>query len=154
MTIVAFVQEHVVNRTQWLTSREFLDGLALGQMTPGPTLMIAAYVGYKLAGLSGAIVSALCIFAPAFFLVLPLMSVLDKVKQLRWVNAAMRGISPAVIACLVVTLAQLLPHASPDAFAGTILLLAALAIALWKVSPLPLIVGAGLLRAVGARLPL
>ena len=145
MAILAFVQEHVVNQMHWLTPREFLDGLALGQLTPGPTLMIAAYVGYKVAGLSGSLVSALCIFAPAFFLLLPLLPFLERFEHLLWIKAAMRGINPAVIGCLVVTLAQLLPHAAPDTFALVLLVLAALALVLWRIAPLPLILGAGLL---------
>jgi chromate transporter len=134
-----------VNRAQWLTSREFLDGLALGQLTPGPTLMISAYVGYKLAGFAGAIVSALCIFAPAFFLVLPLMPLLGRLEHTPWVKAALRGIAPAVIGCLVVTLAQLAPHAVPDVRAGVILLAAAACVLLWRVQPLPLVLGAAVL---------
>jgi chromate transporter len=150
MAILAFVQEHVVNEMRWLTSREFLDGLALGQLTPGPTLMIAAYVGYKVLGFSGAVVSAACIFAPAFFLLLPLLPVLDRFQHLLWIKAAMRGINPAVIGCLVVTLAQLFPHAAPDTFGVVLLVLSALALVLWRIAPLPLIIGAGVLGvAVG-----
>jgi chromate transporter len=145
LAILAFVQEHVVNEMHWLTSREFLDGLALGQLTPGPTLMIAAYVGYKVAGLSGAVVSALCIFAPAFFLMLPLLPVLERFEHVLWIKAAMRGITPAVIGCLVVTLAQLLPHAAPDAFGWVVLVMTVLALVLWRIEPLPLIIGAGFL---------
>jgi chromate transporter len=145
IAILAFVQEHVVNQMHWLTPREFLDGLALGQLTPGPTLMIAAYVGYKVAGLSGSLVSALCIFAPAFFLLLPLLPVLERFEHLLWIKAAMRGINPAVIGCLVVTLAQLLPHAAPDSFGVVLLALTALALVFWRIAPLPLILGAGLL---------
>src|SRR5262249_18718307 len=44
LTMIAFIQEGVVGRFGWLTPREFNDGLALGQLTPGPVLMIAAYV--------------------------------------------------------------------------------------------------------------
>ncbi|HEX2829070.1 MAG TPA: chromate efflux transporter [Burkholderiales bacterium] len=150
MAIIVFVQEQVVNRMQWLTSREFLDGLALGQLTPGPVVMIAAYVGYKLAGIAGAIVAALCIFAPAFFLVLPLMPVLERFEHLLWLKAAIRGIGPAVIGCLAVTLAQLFPHAVQDAYAALILALAAATLVMWRVSPLPLILGSGLL-GIGVR---
>jgi chromate transporter len=49
--MVAFIQEQVVNQFYWLTQQEFIDGLALGQFTPGPILMVVAYVGYKVAGL-------------------------------------------------------------------------------------------------------
>ena len=45
-----------MNQLHWLTPQEFLDGLALGQLTPGPILMLAAYLGYKLAGIAGAVV--------------------------------------------------------------------------------------------------
>jgi chromate transporter len=145
IAIVAFVQEHVVERAHWLTAREFLDGLALGQLTPGPTLMIAAYVGYKLAGFAGAIVSAVCIFAPAFFLVLPLMPLLGRFQQVRWIKAAMRGVTPAVIGVLVVALAKLLPHAAPDAFRVLLLAATAVGLVLWRIGPLPVIAGAGLL---------
>src|SRR5215831_8308903 len=50
LTMIAFIQDQVVGQFGWLTPREFVDGLALGQLTPGPVLMIAAYVGYKVAG--------------------------------------------------------------------------------------------------------
>jgi chromate transporter len=60
----------------------------------------------------------------------------------------MRGINPAVIGCLVVTLAQLLPHAAPDAFAWVILVLSVFAAVIWRIQPLPLIIGAGLLGMV------
>ena len=46
LTILAFIQEQVVNQLHWLTPQQFLDGLALGQLTSGPTLILAAFVGY------------------------------------------------------------------------------------------------------------
>ena len=46
-------QEQVVNDFHWLTPQQFLGGLALGQLTPGPVLMLAAYVGYTVAGVAG-----------------------------------------------------------------------------------------------------
>ncbi len=58
LSMLAFMQEQVVNQFQWLTPQEFLDGLALGQLTPGPILMLAAFVGYKLGDIGGAIVGA------------------------------------------------------------------------------------------------
>ena len=90
-------------------------------------------------------VSALCIFAPAFFVTLPLLPVLDRIEHLGWVKAALRGIIPAVIGCLVVTLATLLPHAAPEPLAWILLLAAGVAVIRWRVPPLPLIAGAGLL---------
>jgi chromate transporter len=50
LTMLAFIQEQVVSQMAWLTPQEFVDGLALGQLTPGPVLMVAAFVGFKLFG--------------------------------------------------------------------------------------------------------
>src|SRR5262249_66226 len=66
LTMIAFIQDQVVGEFGWLTPREFVDGLALGQLTPGPVLMIAAYVGYKVAGIAGATVAAGAAFLPSF----------------------------------------------------------------------------------------
>ena len=64
--------------------REFIDGLALGQLTPGPVLMIAAYVGYKLAGVAGAAIAAVAVSLPSFVLMLAVLPVLDRVRALAW----------------------------------------------------------------------
>ena len=66
LTMIVFIQDHVVNQLHWLTPQEFIDGLALGQFTPGPILMVAAYVGYKVMGIAGAVVGAAAIFLPSF----------------------------------------------------------------------------------------
>ena len=134
---------------QWLTEREFLDGLAPGQLTPGPILMIAAYVGYRLNGLIGLIVSALCIFAPAFLLLLPIMPVWERFKDLLWIKAAMRGIAPAVIGCLVITLSgQFLPHAAPNTVRAARAAAPTAFRIRWRIGLLPLIVAAGVLSIV------
>jgi chromate transporter len=60
--MIAFIQDQVVHQLHWLTPQEFIDGLALSQCTPGPILMVAAYVGYKVLGIAGAVVGAAAIF--------------------------------------------------------------------------------------------
>src|SRR2546426_9387198 len=69
LTMIAFIQDQVVGQFHWLTPRELVDGLALGQFTPGPVLMVAAYVGYKVAGIAGAAVGAgAAVFSPFIFM--------------------------------------------------------------------------------------
>src|SRR5437879_9446973 len=100
-----------------MTPREFVDGLALGQLTPGPVLMIAAYVGYKTAGSAGAAVAAGAAFLPSFVIMLGILPVLDRVRKLAWVRAVMKGMAPAVIGVLAVSLFRLAPAALPDPIA-------------------------------------
>jgi chromate transporter len=151
ITVIAFIQEQVVNQLHWLSAQEFLDGLALGQLTPGPIVMLAAYVGYKAAGIAGGAVSAGAIFLPAFVLMLSILPALSKFKNVLWIKAAMKGISAAVVGALSVSLFKLVPHAAPDAFTATLLVLTVAIMMLWRVGPLPLIVG-GALSGISARL--
>src|SRR5438105_5472062 len=122
LTMIAFIQDQVVGQFGWLTPREFIDGLALGQLTPGPVLMIAAYVGYKVAGIAGAAVAATAAFLPSFVIMLAILPVLDPVRQMAWVKATMKGMAPAVIGVLAVSLIRLSPAAVPDPFALLILI--------------------------------
>ena len=133
LTMIALIQEQVVNQFHWLTPQEFIDGLALGQFTPGPILMVAAYVGYKVAGMTGAVVGAGAVFLPSFILMLSILPVFDRVRTLVWTRAAMRGIGPAVIGVLAVSLWQLAPHALPDPFALAVLMATVIALAVWRV---------------------
>jgi len=143
LTMIAFIQDQVVGQYRWLTPTEFLDGLALGQLTPGPVLMLAAYVGYKLAGVGGAAVATAAAFLPSFVIMMAVLPALDRLRRLPWVQAAMRGMGPAVIGVLAVALARLAPHALPDPFAVAVLVVSVLALGAWRIGPLPLmLVGA------------
>lgn len=145
LSIIAFIQDQVVNQFHWITPQEFIDGLAIGQLTPGPIIMVAAYVGYKVAGVAGAAVAALAIFLPSFVLMLSILPVLDRVRRLAWIKAAMKGISPAVIATLAVTIVQLVPHAATDAFTAAVLLVTVVVMLAWQRLPvLPSIACGGL----------
>jgi chromate transporter len=137
LSMLAFMQEHVVNQLQWLSAREFLDGLALGQLTPGPILMVAAFVGYKLAGVTGALVAAVAIFLPSFLLMLSVLPWMATIKERRWMKAALKGVGPAVIGLLVVALGEMLPAAVTDVFSGILVVAAVAALLVWRIGPLP-----------------
>jgi chromate transporter len=154
ITVLAFVQDQVVNQLGWLTPREFLDGLALGQLTPGPILMLAAYVGYKLCGIAGAAVGAFSIFLPSFILVLSVLPVLNRVRDLAWIKSAMRAIGAAVIGVLSVSLAHLAPHAAPDAFTMLLMALTIAAMLAWSIAPLKMIVAGSLVGIVRGLKPI
>lgn len=154
LTMIALLEEHVVNHLHWLTPREFVDGLALGQLTPGPVLMLAAYVGYKVLGITGAVVAAAAIFLPSFVLMLVLLPVFDRIRTLTWARAVMQGIVPGVIGVMAVALVRMTPHAAPDPLAIAALVVTLATLIRWRVAPLKAMLGGsvfGILRdRVGA----
>jgi chromate transporter len=102
-------------------------------------------VGYKVAGVAGALVAAAAIFLPSFLLMLSILPMLDRVRSLTWTRAAMRGISPAVVGAIALTVLQLTPHAVTDVFTGTLFVLSIAALLLWKLSALALALSGGVL---------
>lgn len=145
LTMIPFIQEQVVNQFHWLTQQEFIDGLALSQFTPGPVLMVSAYIGYKLAGIAGAAAAATATFLPSFIVMLSVLPMFDRVRTLGWTTAAMKGVGPAVIGVLAVSLAQMAPHALPDPFAIVILIATLTALLAWRIGAIKLMMaGAGL----------
>ena len=69
LAIVPFLQQGVVRDYGWLTEREFLDAVAMGMITPGPVVITAVFVGYLVAGLSGATIAGIGVFLPPFLMV-------------------------------------------------------------------------------------
>lgn len=153
LTMIAFIQDQVVGEFHWLTPREFIDGLALGQFTPGPVLMVAAYVGYKVAGFAGATVAATATFLPSFILMLGILPILDRVRKLAWTRAVMRGMGPAVIGILAVSLVRLAPHALPDPFAIAILIATVVALLVWRIGVFKLVMAGAVLGVLRSRIP-
>ena len=154
LSIIALIQEQVVQNYHWLTQREFIDGLALGQVTPGPILMVAAYVGYKLAGVSGAVIAGMAIFLPSFILMLSILPVFDRVRKLIWAKAALRGIGPAVIGVITVSLFRMAPYALPDPIAIVLLVCTVIALLAWRIGAIKLVFLGALAGVLRSRLPL
>jgi len=107
--LVSYLQADVVERFGWLTERQLLDAIAIGQFTPGPVLTTAAVVGYLTTGIPGAIIATIMIFLPAFVLVILTAPLIPKMRNSRFFSAFLNGVNAAVIAGIVwavVTLAN------------------------------------------------
>jgi chromate transporter len=98
---IPLIQQVVVDGHGWVTRQEFIDAIALGQVTPGPILISAAFIGYKVAGFGGAAAATAGIFTPPAVLMLACTRFLDRVKHSKAVKAAIRGIRAAVIGMIV-----------------------------------------------------
>jgi chromate transporter len=94
---VPMIQEIVVNGNAWVTQTEFVDGIAMGQITPGPILISAAFIGFKVAGILGALVATVGIFLPPALIMVAATNGLERAKKSPLLQAALRGVRPAVI---------------------------------------------------------
>jgi chromate transporter len=145
-TLIPLIQAEVVNRLGWLTTREFIDGIALGQVTPGPIVITATFVGYKIGGVVGAVLSTLAVFFPSFLVLVGTVPHFDRIKRLRLVQWMIKGVLAAFIALLVFVLWQFGRASLVDW--KTWAVAAAAFLALWRKVDLLLIVGAVALIAV------
>jgi chromate transporter len=95
------IEAEVVNSNHWLTHQEFADATALGQITPGPVLIMATFVGYRVAGFLGALFSTICVFLPSFLMTIAAGSSFRRFRTNRQMQAFLRGVAPAVAGLLV-----------------------------------------------------
>jgi chromate transporter len=150
--MIALIQDQVVQQWHWLTPQEFLDGLALGQCTPGPVLVVTAYVGYKIAGIAGAGVAAIASFLPSFLLMLAILPMFDRVRTLGWITAAMHGVGPAVSGMFAVSLVRMAPHALPDLSATALLVVTVIALVVWRMGAVKLMLAGAMIGVLRSRL--
>jgi chromate transporter len=99
-TIIPLIQYEVVDKFQWVSTKEFLDGIAMGQVTPGPIMITATFLGYKLSGFWEAAMATLAIFSPAFFIVTLLIPHYDKVRGISAVRIFEVGILASFVGML------------------------------------------------------
>ncbi len=106
-TIIPLIQADVVDAHHWLTLNQFADGIALGQITPGPFLITAAFIGYKMGGVFGATLATFAIFSPSFAMTLVFTELFARVRNLQAVRGALAGVLASFVGLLAVVLLQL-----------------------------------------------
>ena len=99
--IVPLMQGDAVGRYHWLTKSQFLNAVALGQITPGPVVQTVAAVGYGAAGLGGGLLAALVAFSPSFAFVLIGGSRFDRLRENDAARAFLAGAGPAAIGAIL-----------------------------------------------------
>ncbi len=91
--LLAFLRADLVLRLGWLTDRQLLDAVAVGQFTPGPVFTTATFIGYLLGGVPAAVVATAAIFLPAFVLVAASYSFLPRLRRSPWAGALLDGVN-------------------------------------------------------------
>ncbi len=97
---VPLMLHEIVDLRGWLDSHTFIDGIALGQVAPGPIVITATFVGYQLAGLAGAVVGTVGIFTPSFLMVLVTVPYFDRLQHSLAFRRALRGILASFVGLL------------------------------------------------------
>lgn len=117
MVLFAFIQQDVVTRMGWLTQRQLVDAIAVGQMTPGPVLSSATFIGYLVSGWGGAVVATVAVFLPSFFITALLGKHLPKMRNWPLGQAFLKGVNAAVVALMLAVAIGLARTAIPDVVA-------------------------------------
>jgi len=105
--MIPILQWEVVDSLGWLSLRQFMDGLLLSYATPGPLLILAAFVGYVIKGLSGAVVATGAVFLIPAVLVILLAPYFQKVKELEFMRPFIQGILAALVGMLVLVTGEM-----------------------------------------------
>jgi chromate transporter len=105
--LLAFLQQDLVRRWHWLTSRQLLDAVVVGQVTPGPLFTTATFIGYILKGGWGAVLATIGIFLPAFTFCAISGPVVPWLRKSRLASAFLDGVNAASVALMAVVTYQL-----------------------------------------------
>ena len=146
LVMVPQMESEIVNTRGWLTHQEFADATALGQITPGPVLITATFVGYRVAGTLGALVATISIFLPAFLMTIAAASSLKRFRTNPQVQAFLRGIAPAVVGLLVAAGLSLGRAGIHTGIGLTIAVVAVILLIRFRLNAFWVIVGAGVVR--------
>jgi len=143
--MIPLIEEEVVNKKKWVTREEMLDLIAIAQSCPGVfAINIAIFIGYKLRKVRGAIATSVGTALPSFLIILAIAIFFKQFEDNRVVAAIFRGIRPAVVALIAVPTFRLGQRAKLNRYTIWIPVVCALAIWALGVSPIYIILIAGI----------
>lgn len=126
LVLIPFIEKYVVNEFAWLTGREFVDGIAIGQLSPGPVVMTTAFVGYKLlldvsggliwVAILGALVATIGAFGPSFVFIMGFFPYFARVRENEIIQTALTGVNAAVVGAILGATVTLAAESFVDVF--------------------------------------
>ena len=141
--LLAFLRNDFVHRLGWLTDRQLHDAIAIGQVTPGPVLTTATFVGYLVGGGAGAVLATVGIFLPSFVFVAASRPLLPKIRASRWTAAFLDGVNVAALGLMAAVTCELARAAVVDWLTALLALAAAAVLIRFEVNSVWLILGGG-----------
>jgi chromate transporter len=146
--MVPFLQQEFVDHYHWLTNKEFLDAIAIGQVTPGPLTVMNAFLGFKVSGLAGALVAMVASYLPCLIIVTIVTKYYLRYKELWVVKAGFAGIKPAVVGLLGAVLLFLSSGSITDPVTKAIAVASFALLTFTKLDPSLIIIGDGIAGAL------
>ena len=147
--MLPIIQKEVVKKKKWIGETEFLDMVAISQSAPGPLAVnISAFVGQKMKGLMGLITSTLGAILPSFIIIILVASVFLGIENSPVVQRVFQGIRPAVVALIAVPVISMGKTAKVNKKNFIIPLLAAVLVAIFKITPIYVILGAAAIGVI------
>jgi chromate transporter len=140
--MIPILQWDLVDRLGWLTLQQFLDGILLGFVTPGPIIITATFVGYWVKGLMGAIVATVAIFLPPILIIIFLTPFYQRIKEARLMRPVIQGILAALVGMLVLVTLQMGAVTLTDLKSLALMAASSLALIVFKVNLLWIVIAA------------
>lgn len=122
--LLAFLRADLVERLGWLTDRQLIDAVAVGQFTPGPVFTTATFIGYLVGGLSGAVVATAAIFLPSFVLVAAISPFVSRLRRSTAMSAVLDGVNVTALGLMAGVTWHLARAAVVDAVTAALAVLA------------------------------
>jgi chromate transporter len=151
--LLAFLRDDFVSRLGWLTDRQLLDAVAVGQFTPGPVFTTATFIGYLTGGWWGGIVATVGIFLPAFIFAAAVYPLVPRLRASPWAATFLDGANAAALGLMIAVVWQLARSSISDPLTAILALIAAVLLIRSQVNSAWLVLG-GALIALAARLVL
>ncbi len=147
------IENDVVNVQQWMSHQTFADGMAFGQITPGPVMITSTFIGYKVAGLIGAVAATIAAFLPSFLMTVVAGASLDRFRTNVQVQSFLSGVAPAVVGMLAAAAVSLARSgmSAEDPWGYGVATIACLLMLRAKLNPIIIILGCGLLQWLASR---
>ncbi|MGC2540183.1 MAG: chromate efflux transporter [Candidatus Sulfotelmatobacter sp.] len=142
--LLAFLRSEFVDHLHWLSEKQLIDAVAVGQFTPGPVFTTATFIGYLVGGLPGAFFATVGIFLPGFLFVAISGPVIPKIRQSPAAGAVLDGVVVGSLALMAVVAWQLGKASVTDWLTVSMLAVSLIAILRFKVNSAWLILGAGI----------
>lgn len=143
VTIIPEMQHVAVTQRHWLTAQQFADSYGLGQLTPGPGMLMVIAIGYKVAGVPGGVVALLAMFLPVGAVAFVAGQNWDRLRASPWRAAVQHGIAPVTVGLLLAGGYTLIRAADTDAVTAAITVAALLLLLSRRLNPAIIVVLGG-----------